>query len=79
MGDSNLIRLNGGLGEPALPNTRSILSGFRSPLEMYSSDLGRDGSPSRPFVIGDSNLIRFNGGLGEPALPEAACEPSLDF
>ena len=28
---SHLIRLNGGLGEPALPNARSILSGSRSP------------------------------------------------
>jgi hypothetical protein len=28
-----LVRLNGGLGEPALPNAPSILSGFRSPLE----------------------------------------------
>jgi hypothetical protein len=54
--------------------------GFMSPanipvpgLPMYyvSAALGRDGSPSRPFVTRDSHLIRLNGGLGEPALPNA--------
>ncbi len=30
-----LARLNGGLGEPALPNAPSILSGLRSPFERF--------------------------------------------
>ena len=39
--------------------------------------MGRDGSPSRPFVERDTYVdrlprpIRLNGGLGEPALPKA--------
>ncbi len=56
---TDLCRLNGGLGEPALPKT---------PLR----SVGRDGSPSRPFAKRVTDLCRLNGGLGEPALPKTS-------
>ena len=90
-GDAELVRDNGGLGEPALPKACSPanhpVSGF--PLSGHHpancnlnlkpeiiSVLGRDGSPNRPFADGDAELVRDNGGLGEPALPKGSFSQS---